>query len=505
MAGRRFHPALVPGALLLTLAPLCLSAQASALWGGDGSAWTAESRLPDFSFAGYGRGERPLPEVPVAATLPVPEGGEADITAALRHAVATSPPGAILIPPGRYLVTDIIEIGRSGMVLRGADDGKTVLCFQKPLNEIKPNWTTNTSGRRTSNYSWSGGFLWIRGSFQSKRLAAVTAGAFRGARRLQVDSPEHLQPGREIEIHQTDTAENTLAVHLYSDDPGPIENLNGRARTSLIARIAKVEGDWIEIDRPLRTDVRLEWSPEIRTFEPSVAECGIENLSIEFPEIPYGGHFTELGYNAIAISGAAHCWVRNVRILNGDSGLFVSGAFNTVQGLVIESNRKPDRTRCTGHHGVLLGGTDNLLAGFDIRTRYIHDLTVSAFCSGNVFSGGRAVDLCLDHHRRAPYENLFTDLDAGAGTRLWRCGGGAGLGKHSGARGTFWNIRARRPLPPPPASFGPASLNLVGIHTAAPASTEPDGRWFEPLPPASLSPPNLHEAQLRRRLDGQAR
>jgi hypothetical protein len=110
------------------------------------------------------------------------------------------------------------------------------------------------------------------------------------------------------------------------------------------------------------------------------------------------------------------------------------------------------------------------------------------------------VDLSLDHHRYAPHENLFTDIDAGQGTRLWKCGGGAALGKHCGARGTFWNIRAAQPQKYPPADFGPASMNFVALQTKAPSETKQDGRWFEAIAPSEIAPTNLHVSQLARRL-----
>jgi hypothetical protein len=242
----------------------------------------------------------------------------------------------------------------------------------------------------------------------------------------------------------------------------------------------------------------------LRAFAPAVTGSGVENLTFEYPVNPYKGHFTELGYNPVALSGVAHCWVRNVRVVNADSGPFIGGVFNTVDGLVLETSRAADKQNCTGHHGVSLGGSDNLLTNFDLRVRFIHDITVSGFCSGNVISRGRGTDLSLDHHRHAPNENLFTELDAGAGTRLWHCGGGAALGKHCGARGTFWNIRSARPLNYPPAGFGPPSMNLVGLETSQPSEISREGKWFEAIPPAQLQPPNLHVAQLQRRLENRA-
>ena len=99
---------------------------------------------------------------------------------------------------------------------------------------------------------------------------------------------------------------------------------------------------------------------------------------------------------------------------------------------------------------------------------YVHDLSVEGGGSaGNVFSAGRADDMAFDHHKKAPHGNVFTDIDAGAGNRIWRCGGGANLGRQSGGWETFWNIRAAKALGYPPAGWGPWSMNLVGFTTAS--------------------------------------
>jgi hypothetical protein len=110
------------------------------------------------------------------------------------------------------------------------------------------------------------------------------------------------------------------------------------------------------------------------------------------------------------------------------------------------------------------------------------------------------VDLCFDHHRRAVNENLFTDIDAGAGTHLWRSSGGDALGKHAGARNTFWNIRAARSQAYPPMDFVPASINLVAVATTQRSERNLNGRWFEAIAPESVVPQDIHAAQLVRRV-----
>lgn len=490
-----------------TLASLAVAAdepeRSSALWGGEGERWTPASRLPDFSHAGFRRGEAPLPEIARGRSVRdfgALGDGKHDDTEAFRKAIAETEAGAVEVPPGRYRIGGLLRIARSGVVLRGAGPDRSILVFPTPLNEIEPNWGATTTGRRTSNYSWSGGFVTLQGDFRSRDLARVAAPARRGESAVRVDSTKGLAPGAEVEIAQSDAPDNSLAKHLYSGDSGPVDNLKGRARTSHVVRIVALEGDRVVFDRPLRTDLRPEWKPRLRAFEPTVTESGVEGLAFEFPATPYEGHFTELGRNPVAFARVAHCWARNLRFVNPDSGIFVNGAFNTLSGIVMESARTPDSQGCTGHHGITLTGTDNLATGFDLRTRFIHDLTVSGFCSGNVFSAGRGVDLSLDHHRYAPHENLFTDLDAGEGSRLWKCGGGAALGKHCGDRGTFWNIRSIRPLAPAPESFGPPSLNLVALQTDRPSLADPGGRWFEVFAQGRIVPANLHEAQRSKRL-----
>jgi hypothetical protein len=497
-------------AILATLLPGPLVAQSdapapvrSALWGQAGELWSPDGRLPDFSFAGYRRGEASIPTHKVAHNVRefgALGDGENDDSDAFLDAIAAAESGVILVPEGRYIITKMLLIDKPNLVLRGEGPEKTILYFPTPLNEIKPNWGATTGGRRTSNYSWSGGFISIRGSYRGDRLTGISAPARRGTSAISVNDPSALSIGQDVEVRMKDDGEDSLAMHLYSGDPRiGIEKLNSRTRASIVARITSIDGTTITLDRTLRFDIRPEWQPALHRFAPTVTECGIEGMRFDYPNTPYGGHFTEVGFNAFAISQASHCWVRNVHIHNADSGGFVSGYFNTVDDIVWTSDRKKDSSRkATGHHGIILGD-DNLCTNFDFRCKFVHDVTVSG-SAGSVYSNGRGVSMSFDHHRRAPYENLFTNIDTGSGEEVWRCGGGAALGAHCGARGTFWNIRADKPMPAPGKNFGPWSMNFVGVKMNVPDDTDMDGRWFEHVRRGQVLPKNLHEAQLERRL-----
>lgn len=475
----------------------------SKLWGENGELWSAESRLPDFSFAGYRHGEREIPSPAVTHNVKdfgAVGDGKTDDSDAFVKALAEIEEGVLFIPEGRYTITKILTITKPKVVVRGAGADKTILYFPIPLNDIKPNWGATTSGQPTSNYSWSGGFITIRGSFQSKRLASVQGTAKRGAHQLNVDDATSLTIGQSVEILQTDDAENSLAMHLYTDDPRiGLEKLNGRAKSSLVTRITAINGNTITFDRPLRCDIDPKWKPTINQFAPTVTDSGVEGITFEFPNTPYEGHFSELGFNAFAIAGAAHCWVRNVRVHNSDSGGFISGHFNTIDGITYTSDRKADKNRGSqGHHGITNGGNDNLFQNFDFQSKFIHDITVSRG-AGNVHKNGNGVDLALDHHRHATHENLFTNIHVGKGTRPWRSGGGQALGAHCAARGTFWNITADQPIAAPDDKFGPWSINLVGVQMNQPDQTADKQRWYEHNK-KSVAPLDLHAAQLERRL-----
>jgi polygalacturonase len=86
-----------------TAAPL----QVSSLWGRTGEKWTPQSRLPDFSFAGYRRGEEPfrIPAQSISvASFGAKGDGRTDDTKAFQQAIADGSGKVVLIPPGRFVL-----------------------------------------------------------------------------------------------------------------------------------------------------------------------------------------------------------------------------------------------------------------------------------------------------------------------------------------------------------------------------------------------------------------
>jgi hypothetical protein len=482
----------------------------SDLWGQSGELWTPASRLPDVSYAGYQRGEQAIPTLAVAASVKdfgARGDGVTDDTRAFQAAIQATARGAILVPAGRYVITDFITIAKPDLVLRGAGRDLTFLLFPQTLTDVKPDWGATTTGQRTSNYSWSGGYLVLSGSFNQSTLATVTATARRGDTWLSLSTTSGISVGQFVDVRVTDDDARSLSTWLYNDDPSSMAEMSAQTARQVV-RVEAVEAGRIRIDRPLRFETRPSFAPIVRSFRPTVTGSGFEDMTLEFPTTPWLGEFTELGYNGVNVGTVAHCFVRRLRLVNAESGIFVSGVHNTVEDVELLAAKPPypankylTTTGCNGHHGISVSGADNLITRFDLRMSYVHDLSVEGGGSaGNVFSAGRADDMAFDHHKKAPHGNLFTDIDAGAGNRIWRCGGGANLGRQSAGWETFWNVRAAKALAPPPSGWGPWTMNFVGLTTTTASTKDLSATWFEAIDPARLSPGNLHAAQLARRL-----
>ena len=137
--------------LAITLLAVCskLSAETSDLWGELGEKWSPSSRLPDFSFAGYHCGEKAIPLALKAKDLKRDFGakgnGVADDTAALKRAIAGTR-GVLFIPPGKYRITDVIDIKKSNLVLRVPARQTPHSFFPRPWKRFRGRRTTGKNG-----------------------------------------------------------------------------------------------------------------------------------------------------------------------------------------------------------------------------------------------------------------------------------------------------------------------------------------------------------------------
>ncbi|MCU0749595.1 MAG: hypothetical protein MUF13_08630, partial [Akkermansiaceae bacterium] len=492
--------------LILFLAHTAAKAQTSELWGTQGELWNPTSRLPDFSFAGYRSGGTPIPSPVVVANVMnfgAVGNGIADDTSAFEAAIAAAENGAILIPAGRYKITRVLYIRKSNIVLRGAGRSLTTLVFPNHLTDLI-GAPPGTAG--LESWSWSGGLIWVEGVETTTKLADVTANADRGGNVLTLSSTAGLAAGQTVRLMLSDP-DGSLGRHIHADQLNAHPTLVGRRLVRFPVKIASILGNRITLERPLRHHVRAEWSPEIHAPTGHLSEVGLEEFTMEFPNRPYGGHFQEDGYNGIWMDGTWNSWVRNVTLHNSENGVMVErAAFCTLDGIHLTAatgNRfNTNGTYYTGHHGIQFRRSDDCMASnFLFQTRTYHDLTVED-TTGCVFMKGSGVDINFDHHTYLPHENLFTEIQCGAGTRHFSSSGSRD--PESAARETLWNVSSTgliNTLPNPVGSRGLwPQLNFIGISSNLTTTRNATGSWVEPITPSSLVPANLYEAQLARRL-----
>lgn len=465
----------------------------SRLWGTNGELWSAAGRLPDFSFAGYRNGDSDIPTLPVVTDVRkhgARGDGVSDDTAAFQRAIDATPRGAILVPAGRYVLTDVVTISRSGLVLRGEGPDRTVLVCPKSFTQIRGQVIVDGF---KSKWAFTGGFVTLRGRAASSPIAKVTAPVQRGDRVLMLSDASAFPSGAWIRLTMANVP--SLGRHLHGGraDPGPATFQEKKFFMDWVARVVQREGNRITIDRPLRLDLREEWDPQAWTWHPLVEDVGVEHLSFEFPGVPKRPHLEEEGFNALQLSGVVNGWVRNVRFVDCDNGIILDGCrFVEVRDVEFVARRRKEPS---GHHALWATGysQDCLFTRFEIATVFHHDLTVEGLANGNVFSQGRAHRLTCDHHANIPYENLFSDIDAGDPSHLYVSGGREDRGPNTGVRTTFWNIRGNGTFAKPPDW---PLMNLIGVGSTS-RSLEPEGPWIEPRKP--VWPPDLHEAQRQRR------
>jgi hypothetical protein len=118
-------------------------------------------------------------------------------------------------------------------------------------------------------------------------------------------------------------------------------------------------------------------------------EIGIEDLTIEFPEHPwchYCGDKNE-GFNAISLFQSSNCWIKNIKIRNCDSGIFIEG--NSINNSVDEVTITLQEG-FTSHLHIAISGRsiNNLVQNFKLYGRSFHGLTANWGSGSNVFANG---------------------------------------------------------------------------------------------------------------------
>ncbi|WP_194294187.1 glycosyl hydrolase family 28-related protein [Streptomyces sp. RB17] len=423
--------------------------------------------------AGAPRFPRPRHFADVTEYGAVPD-GTTDCAPAINRAIAAAGQaggGTVTIPPGTFRIDDLIRIGDSGVVLRGAGSGRTTLYATKSLTELIGVYGSRYGGDKSA-WSWAGGLIWLASKARWDSLVAAVRSrawpfegwtgnkrdewtpltavepATQGSWTITVADPEGLHPGRLVLLRLADDRAHTLLQHMAGGGPGPA-SYYWDDKTKLLSyvpyewpvRITRVQGRRVTLERPLPLDIRPEWNPQLTTHVPELTGSGVEGLTLRAVETPQSPHLLDKGYNGVVLQCAYDCWVDDVTVTDVDNGF----------GLVAASACTLRRTRVAGrgsHHPYFCreGSHDNLIEDFTIEQRTVpappntqlHGINVEGLSSHNVWSRGEMQMGTFDSHRGLPFANVRTDITV---DNNGRHGGDANAGPLFGARFTHWNIR----------------------------------------------------------------
>lgn len=231
----------------------------------------------------------------------------------------------------------------------------------------------------------------------------------------------------------------------------------------------------------------------------------MENFTIAFREEQNLGHWSNLGTNAIDLSGVSDCWVRNIRILNANNGITLYAKNVTILDIVFDNfeGRIGDKSEgYAGHQGIKINTEYNLVHNVEFRAGdYEHTISFNNAGRHNVISRLSSPDMQLDDHGGSSGFNLFTEIDLGKGTPE------VGRQTYRGAHdfSAFWNIQAERDQPYSEifnerlGSYQGADIlsrnMVVGLKTSLPDDFTQE-YWHEKIDPAILQPQNIYIAQL---------
>lgn len=261
----------------------------------------------DFSTAGYQAGA-PLPGV--AAVLRVaPSGG--DDTAQIQQAldrVALRPldargfRGAVTLAAGRFRVQGQLQLRATGVVLRGAGVGKTIVVAE------------GTSRRA----------LIEAGASQPPQTAvpvAVVQDALAGARELRVASVDGLKTGTPIVVTRPSTAEWNGVIGM-TELPGKFANIlqdwkpgsrNLQWDRTVVA--VHAESNTITLDAPITMALEKRWgggTVAVVAGNDAIERVGIEDLTLESAFNAVHPMDEEHAWIAVQIDNLRDGWVRNV-------------------------------------------------------------------------------------------------------------------------------------------------------------------------------------------------
>ncbi|GAB6007612.1 pectate lyase [Dysgonomonas reticulitermitis] len=458
--------------------------------------------IPDFSGCGYMGGGVPIPDVPVAAIIQRPSGGDdhpriqAVIDSVSRLQMKKDGfRGAILIKKGIYRISEPLKITTGGIVLRGEGDSKTngtILLATSPkrYNVIEIGLNKDLTPIVASEQAITDDYV----PSGSKVIHVENAGKV-------------FKAGDNIVVHRPSTAAWIHVIGMDSIAPRPLKGettydsflryrtygnkteLNGTKQWQpgskdllFERRIVSVEGDKVTLDIPVVNALQKEFGGARvykYSFPERISNCGVENMygvslfdeSVKQVYKNIGEYFCDENHaNNFAFCYAVeNAWVRNVSVEHFDCCVWTSRTSKFITGQSL-SAINPISIITGGRRYAYSVWGQMCLFEHCYSSHHRHEFVLGASVAGpNAFVEGHG-DMTFassePHQRWAAgclYDNITIKGPDGSLLAVNRGWYGSGHG-WSGAQIVFWNCSAPVIMamqPPTAQNFAIGSNGLI--------------------------------------------
>ncbi len=385
-----------------------------------------EPILPRFSYAGYRRGEHPLPAA--AGTVfdvtdygAFPDDGVSDHSAIQDaiHAAEANNGGRIVFPAGKFLVntdTDTrtqIKIRSSQIVLQGAGSraGGTVI---QQVNYMPP---TQPENLWTSPYM----FRFEPTSNSDPTLATITVDADRETFWLTVDNSSNLSVGNRVKLVMTSTAAVGDFLAPYSAESSWTTLFDSGIRVREKHTIAEIDGGRVRLAEPLHVNVRARYGWTITDFK-HIEGVGVEDICFQGtwkePFVHHKDAIHDGGWSLVRMYRVADGWIRRCSFVDVNRAVSISNSANvSIYHVTQAGNKGHSSIAVHDSYGVWVGLSEDL-AG------HHHGPGSSGRACGTVYwrydmlRGQR-----IDAHGAQPYSNLLDCVNGGilygSGASIW--------------------------------------------------------------------------------------
>lgn len=412
-----------------------------------------ESRLADFSYAGYGFGEKNIPDVDypifdVTEYGAIPDDGKPDREAfeAAIIAAQVNGKGIIYFPAGRFDLrpkdapNNSIIISGDNLILRGAGSGKggTELYMEYPNEPETEGALWSCPPLINMRYTFDKDKqLALDDNYSDRKLADITADAGRGSFTVEVSSTSGLYIGKRVFLNLQNNNPALIADELYPYEALPewTDLLNNGVQVTEYHEIARIEGNRITFKAPILHKVEARWGWTLHEHSCQMG-MGVEDIAFvgNFQEnfVHHQNATHDSGFKMLTLLRQVNSWVRRCRFTDVSEALSVQRSANvSVFSCSITGNQGHSAIRSEASTRVFIGAIEDEPAQF-------HSAGISKTAIGTVLWRNKtASNSCFESHS---YQPRVTLLDACSGAFIPNHAGGdqASAPNHLGEL-VLWN------------------------------------------------------------------